>query len=274
MKLIIILVLLCISILELHTQNDTNLIIKGSNKYYFSVAGGLSDVFNQTKLPIIPGADDCGTFSDGEDYGYYAGIRFGYDILEKFLTAELGLIYENRPVSLQKTTSSYQILSPITNKYENFVRLHEYQGSLQYVDFEVAFKVQPLKDYPFQIKIAFGIGNPLGGTDFNNYEQIVSPSGVLFPDQTLRRMVAGGKIESAGTNMGAISGLSYDFHLKNNLVVSPEIQYRYGMNSVLSDAEWHTDIFRAGISIAYRFGQEVIKPVIKKVDTIIPEPKT
>lgn len=249
---------------------DSDSSVTNENKYYFSVAGGLSEVFNKTKLPIIPGADDCGTFSDGEDWGYYAGLRIGYELLEGLVTAELGLIYENRPIALQKTSSSYQVFSPITNKYEPFIRLHEYNGSLQYVDFEAALKFMPLQKYPFHLKLAFGIGNPLGGTDFTNYEQIVSPDGVLFPNNTLKRLVDGGRLESAGTNFASIVGLSYNFYLKNNLVISPEVQYRIGLNSVLSDAEWNTDILRLGIAVSYPFGKDTPKKEIKLPEIVPP----
>ncbi len=265
MKSIIFLILIPII---LSSQPDSSGINTSNKKYYFSVAGGLSYIFNNTSLPIIPGADDCGTFTNGDDLGYYAGVRFGYNLIDSLIITEIGLIYENRPVSLQKTTNSYQILSPITNSYEDFVRLHEYTGSLQYIDFEAAIKIQPFKNYKFAFKIAFGLGNPLGGTDFNNYEQIISPKGVLFPDETLRRIVGSGRIESAGTNFASILGISYNFMLKNNLIISPELQFRYGLNSVLSDSEWKTNIFRAGIAISYPFGKETPKQILKEPEVI------
>ena len=246
------------------------------NKHQAGVFIGPNLIFNKSKIPLIPGADDCGYFENGNALAFLGGIYYTYTYLPEFIFFDARLMYEKRPVDLSANSNGYQVLSPITNQYVPLVRLHEYKGTLEYLAFDIGVKYQPLNAYPAFVRLGFEAGNPIISSDYENTEQIISPDGVLFPDETLKHKVDGGALTNAGTALAISLGTSYSHKLKSGFIIEPALTYRKSINSVISDSEWNQDIVRLTISVGMDFVNEppkdrpIEEPVIE-IEPVQPE---
>ncbi len=227
---------------------------------------GVFQVWNKTSIPVFDNDAGCGTFSNGTRDSFYAGLNFGYNIIDDFLVADVRALYEERAVFLETTTACSEYLNKITNKYEPFVRLHTYDAKLQYVAFDFGAKIKPFyyvdgfSHLPIYFRLGFEAGQPLFSTNYVNTEEIVSPETALFPDDTKKHIVGQGAISDAGTAYGASFSLLADFRLRSGMIITPEISYRFGLNSIVSSSDWFADILRIGFGVSWEFGADKPEP--------------
>lgn len=233
--------------------------------------GGISHVSNKTSLPLIPNLDDCGSFFDGDEIAYHAGLNLLYDILPQFVSADLRLYYEKRPAKLEGVRRPFEVLNPISNQYEDLVIDHTYEGDLQYFAFDIGVKVKPLAEYGAYVRGGFDLGNAFFGKDVTSYEQIASPPGVFFPDTTLRHTLLEGQVENTQIAMGATLGVGYEFQLENGMFISPELSYRLPINSIKSDADWKQNIIRASVVVSWYLFNPSEREIEKETEEIIQE---
>ncbi|MDX9790468.1 MAG: OmpA family protein [Candidatus Kapabacteria bacterium] len=254
------------------------LVIEGSAREKVHQAGliiGPSLIFNTTSLPIIPGADDCGTFKNGSGLSYHIGGYYSYDYIPDLLKFEGQLFFENRPVDLLEQTRGYEVYNSLTGQYEPLVRSHTYTGNLGYISLDIGAKYKPFRDYPFEIRLGFEAGNPIVSTEYTNTEQIVSPHGILFPNERLTNLVGSGKIRATSSSYGASAAISYTHKLKSGMIISPRLIFRKALNSVISIDDWFQDIVRLSVSIGFDFGDKNELVPIEKIrsETEIPKDK-
>lgn len=228
--------------------------------------GGITYVQNQADIPLIPFLYDCGNFEDGDDIAFHIGVNCSYDFFNKFLVADIRAFYESRPASLQASRSPYEVLNPTTNQYENIVIDHEYEGQLQYLALDIGGKITPYHKLPFYYRLGFDIGSAIIGNEVLNYEQISSPEGVLFPDQTLRRINEDGQIPNTQMVFGISNSIGYQIEFDNGMIITPEIEYRFPLNSIRSDIDWNQQIIRAKLGVSWYIDKK------KKERAILPEP--
>jgi len=236
------------------------------------ITGGLNHIWNETRLPLIPGSKDCGYFSNGTDFGYYLGLDGEYEILSEQMNFILRFLYDNRPITLKENTSSYEVYDEQTNNYTPLIRGHNYDGYLDYLMIEGGISYKLPIDFPIELKLTADAGNPVFGTEFENSEEILKPESILFPEMKKKRTVESGKITNAGSSYGASFGIGTEFQLKNGFYIKPEFRFRYALNSVMSDYEWHTNILRFGVQISRKFDIGERQKILRTKVIILPDP--
>lgn len=260
-----------------HILSSQNNFDSTNNKFfYIGPVGGFNYVWNETQIPCIDG-ENCGKFRDGTDIGYFVGITGIYDIISGLLSIEGRVLYDVRPVSLTTTVDNFTILDPETDKYVPFVRDFSFEGNLNYLVLDLGIRVKPFDYLPISFKASFDAGNPVFGKNYSNIETIVSPNSISFPDAGKSRTIDEGELQDAGTALGVSGGLAADFYLNDNILISPEVTYRYGLNSVMSSTEWNTNILRIGASIVWKIDnkdsyEEPEEPFIEE-EVIVEEPE-
>jgi len=255
MKRILLLLLITILFLANTTiifgQNEPD----EKNRYAaFGILGGVNFIRNETSIPLILGSKDCGTFKSGESLGYYTGLSGSYPILNNLLFVEGRLIYDYRPGKFSARTSNYEVFNSSTMEYESLDIEHNYETSLTYLTFEVGLRIKPVETIPLNFRLSFDAGNPVFDSKYSNSQTIINPENALFPIGTKQRTIESGDLNSAGTSLGASIGLAYEFELNPGFIVSPEVSYRYGINSVSSDFEWKTILLRLGLHAYWTIG--------------------
>lgn len=93
----------------------------------------------------------------------------------------------------------------------------------------------------------------VGGT-FSQREEIVSPDGIRYENDTRERLLLDGDIplEKQG-NVSFLLGLRYDLPLnhKGDLILSPELLYWHGMSDLVSSRDLTMSGFRVGVSMSW-----------------------
>ncbi len=221
-----------------------------SQDIIYGVRGGYLHVMNSSSIPVISGADDCGSFSDGTSPGIYGGLTFDVPLVKQMFEVGVGLMYSQRPAQLRSSVSNgFEVLDPTKNVYVPLVREHVFTSSLGYVSIEASVRSQPLADVPVYIRAAFDAGNPIVDATYTQTDEIVSPDGVLFPDGTIRRTTGSGEFPGLGTAIGVTGGLGASLMLSQTLEVSPEVFYRLGIGSITSSARWEQSYIGGGLAL-------------------------
>lgn len=228
---------------------------------------GLNQVYNYSEIPLIPLADDCGFFRDGEDNSYHIGFNFAYKLNQNFRISARAL-YDKRPANLYQETTDFEVLNPTTNQYVPFVRGHDYSAELDFLTFDVGIIYQPLNNIPVYLRPSLDIGEAFFSSDIKNTETILSPDGVLYPDQTRQAIVEQGELIDATTSFGASLALGADFYLKNRVRLSPEISYRYGLTSIRSEHDWNQNVIRLSLVAAMDFGGDT-EPLPQRKEAVV-----
>lgn len=230
--------------------------------YSLGIRGGAAYVFTSGSIPVISGSTDCGAFTKGTAVGYYGGFEFGYQLLPNFLEVIAGVTYSNRPASLQyERVDNFEVLDPRTNEYVALTRNHEFTANLGFVAVEIGCRIQPLSTIPFALRLTADAGNPLVDASYVQTETIVSPSGVLFPSGTQQRVTGSGDFPGLGTSYGASGMLTYTLSLSKHVQLLPEVGYRYGFNSITSQAAWKQSWASAGLHLRYVITEAPPSPI-------------
>ena len=267
-------VVLIFTILSNNVYSQHNL---NENTTFMSagITGGIHLLNHNTSIPIIPGSNDCGFFQNGESIGYYFGISAGYSIINNFLVVDARLTYDYRPADLTATKSSFEVYMEDDGGY-NYRTLnlqYSYNTSLTYLNFDIGLKILPVKQIPLFFRASFDAGNPLFNTTYSSKIRITEPESALFPSGKKEQNISDGELNAAGTAMGISGTLGYEVQLQKNFFIAPEISYRYGLNSVVSNADWKTNIIRLGINAFWTIpiGEHTLK--IKEEPYVKPEVK-
>jgi outer membrane protein OmpA-like peptidoglycan-associated protein len=284
-KKIINIFLLLIVALPLYSQSEQKDSVPADLPYIIGIYGGGVYIWNQTELPVLPCEGDCGNYRDGSDLSYYAGIRIGYEIIKDFIFSDFRIYYESRPLALSAQTSPYEVLDPASNQYVPLVREHTIEGDLQYMSLDLGVAINPFKLFPqtahipIYFRISVDAGQALMGKYYDNYEEIISPNGITFPDGQKKHLVESGEMSDAQVVFGAIISIMADIKISDNIYFNPEISYRKGLNSVVTNNTWNTDMLRAGIGFRWALNAETFvdpEPEIEpepEVEELLPEPE-
>lgn len=236
---------------------------------------GVSYINNNTTLPLLKSADNCGFYQSGNALGYYTAVGYHYELVDDFIWIGGNLMLDFRNASLTEQVTGFQVFDPASQNYVGLLREFSFRSDLNYVLIEIGGKFKPMKELPLYFALYFDAGNALAGNNFTNHEAIISPAGIVYPDNSRKRLIDQGELSNVGTSLGLSLGASYEIALKNGLYVSPEFSWRYGINSIISDAEWNMNILRLGIGISMKFGgekyKELFSPDTIRKDTVIAE---
>lgn len=226
--------------------------------------GGYLSVMNSTAIPVLFGDGACGSFSDGVSSGVYASVSGDYALFGDALEIGGGLVYSKRPARLSTTTQDgFEVLDPVDLVYKPLVQEHVFESNLGYVSVEVSLRSRPLQDLPIYIRAAFDAGNPVISADYTQTEEITSPESILYSDGLRRRTTASGEFAGLGTSMGVSGGIGLVLALSDNVELSPEVFYRYGLGSISSSATWNQNMIGAGIQLRYRMIDSEEPPAVE-----------
>lgn len=232
---------------------------KARGEYFIGVISGYSRIWNSTSLPVLLGSEDCGVFTKGQSSGYFAGITFDYKLIPNFIEASGRLIFSSRPALLTTETSPYQVLNTQNNQYVPLVLQHVYTANLQYILLDIGAKIYPLEDIPFYSRIGFNVGNALVGKDYTQTEEILSPSGVLFPEGVRKHTLFNGSVPGISTAYSGIIGIGANLEMQPNIFIYPEISFQFGIGSIVSTSDWNVNLLNIGVGVRYEFGEEKVK---------------
>ncbi len=240
--------------------------------FYFGVTGGGSFVQNETSIPLIPGADDCGNYGSGSELKPFGGITFGYQLLPELLTLDARVLYDPRPASLSEVRKNdFEVYDPASESYVPLERKFEYSAQLDYLVLDIGAIIKPLDFIPIGFRAGFDAGNPIITSEFENIEMIQSPDGVLYPNDSKTTVIDQGEFQNSGTALGVSGALQGIINLNEGMSLFPELSYRYGLNSPVSGLDWNVANIRGSLTLAWHFGGP--KDELPPRDTIIPEPE-
>ncbi|MFC2130773.1 OmpA family protein [Bacteroidota bacterium] len=251
---------------------------KIDSSLYFGFIGGITRIQNETALPVMPECSDCGRFTNGTDYGFLAGIDGSYKIIDNFLFASSRIFFTRRPITLSTLTSNFEVYDEIKQEYVPLNREFTYEGALDYLVIDIGIKVKPLPQIPVFLRFSVDAGNALFGSNYEIYDHIETPEWATFPDNSRRRLHSSGKVDKASTSTGASIALQAEFPMDLGFVLTPELSYRYGLNSVVAGNDWHTEILSLSLGISWCIDgilktQHEPEPEPELFDTIVAEPE-
>lgn len=227
------------------------------------IKGGYLHVNNLSSMPVILGSTDCGVFENGTSAGFFGGVTIDYAVAGDALELSGAILFAQRPAQLTaRRTDDYMVLDPRNSRYVYLQREHVFTSTPGYISFELGVRSRPLSAVPIYLRSCVDAGNPLVDATYTQTEEIVAPSGVLFPDGTKRRTTGSGEFPGFGTSIGVYGGLGAVLALSDQVELCPEVGYRYGLNSLSSRTEWRQSWIAAGIQVRVQLGgqEEIIVP--------------
>ncbi len=242
------------------------------NNMYIGLFSGSNYLFNATDKSYIKSDLNCGEFDSGTAQGIHAGIKLGYIVSKDFISLEGRLFYDTRPFNMVGGSDCFEVLDPVSNKYVPFKRSHYFDGTLDYLSFDLGLSVQPISSLPISLRLSFDIGNPIVKNDFTVKEAVKSPKSVSFSNGSQSRINESGEFNDVTSSMGLNAGIGYTHMFNKDLGANLELSYRYAVNSALSDNLLKSDILRLSLVLSYYFGREKPEPV-KVIPVVEPEPE-
>lgn len=245
---------------------------------YVGGIGGYSLMNNNATFLIFTNLPDCGAFNSGTAQDFFGGITVEYPFLE-YLDISGRVLYARRPASL---TSQYdcglRAFDPQLQKDVPYLREHVFTANLQYITLDIGARFMPFRFFdmniPLYLRASVEAGNPIIGNDYSQTEEIIQPGSLLFPDGTKKHTIASGELNGAGTSYSASGAIGFDVRVGKKLFISPEVGYRYGLNSVVKDLEWKTTAYYGAINIRYALAEEIPPPPeLPPPPPLVPEPQ-
>ncbi len=210
-------------------------------------------IWNESTIPYFPNNSLCGSYGNGEDISWFAGLIGGYEIMPKFLFIEGRLSYDYRPASLSGESQCSEVLDPEKDEYVPFIREHNFDAQIAVFALALNAKLKPLSSLPLYFRAGIDIAEPFFSSEFTNTEKIKSPLSVRYENGTFQQTVGEGEIQSQ-TNLGLLAGAEWKVRLNENISLLPGVEYRYGLNSVMKESDWKNSLLRFTVSLAYNPG--------------------
>jgi outer membrane protein OmpA-like peptidoglycan-associated protein len=243
---------------EMNPIKDSMIIIKSTiqdkSSFRYGVLGGISSIKNTSSLSIVPGTTDCGYLTGGNAQGIFGGIHLDYFVLDDYISLSGRLLYATRPATLTAVTANYLVLNQDL-QYSPLTIEHNFTAEYIIADFGLNF--QPFQNFPVYCRTSFDIGDSQIKNSYLQYEKILSPINVLFPNNTKIRVTGSGSLETA-LSYGVNLALGAYIEFQPSLYINPEIHFRKGLNSILqNDQSWTISSIDASIGIMYRYHSSV-----------------
>lgn len=253
----------------------------------FGILGGVNAIKSNAYIPLFPNNDDCGAFTSGIGNGIFAGINFGIEFYNSNIIADLRIVNETRPAALEETSSCFEVLSPLDDKYYPLLRDHSYTVDFSYLAVDLGIKLRLFKltseltgiellgKIPIYIRIGFESGEALFSKTYLNKEEITSPEGVSFPNtNSTSNIVEEGDYDETISSESINFSLGAEFQIFKNVWLGPEFTYRYELAQSIEKFDWDMQILRFGVNLSVDLNKKdkIDLPTEEKNDTIIPEP--
>jgi outer membrane protein OmpA-like peptidoglycan-associated protein len=245
---------------ELNLRKDSIIIttrtIQDKSSFRYGILGGISSIQNTSSLSIVPGATDCGYLTGGNAQGTFGGIHADYFVLDDYISLSGRILYASRPATLTAETSNYLVLNQDL-QYSPLTIEHNFTTELEYIIADLGINFQPFQNFPVYCRTSFDIGDSQIKNSYLQYEKILSPINVLFPNNTKIRVTGTGSLETA-LSYGVNIAVGAYIEFQPSLYINPEIHVRKGLNSILqNDQSWTISSVDASIGIMYRYHSSV-----------------
>lgn len=251
-----LLLILLTPILLLSSENDKPLRL--------GVLLGGNYIQNKTMLPIVNGDTCCGEFNDGTASGFYTGLSLNYEFLPKFISADVRFLFDSRPADLTVNTNDYEAFNSLKQEFEKATVKNDIEAILNYFVFDLGFKIRPISTIPLAVRVGYDFSDASITKKYTQTRQIISPSGVQINGETIET-VSEGDFSNLSVSQGLSGSLICDFDLTESIMLSPELSYRYPINSSMDNIDWFTTLFRAGATISVRLNAPTKEVVIEKI---------
>ncbi len=262
-----LLLILLFPFLLLSSENDKPL------RLVFLMGGNL--IQNETLLPVINGDTCCGEFSDGTASGFYTGLSLNYEFLPQFISADVRFLFDSRPANLTVNTKKYEHYIESKDDYFDVLIKNDIEATLNYFVLDLGFKIRPVSSLPIAIRVGYDFSDASITKKYTQTRQIIEPTGIQLNGESIET-VSEGDFDNLTLSQGLSGSLIGDIDLTESIVISPELSYRYPINSSMDDIDWFTTLFRAGATISVRLNtptkEEIKENVIDTVATIVEVP--
>lgn len=228
---------------------------------------------NKTMLPIVNGDTCCGEFNDGTASGFYTGLSLNYEFLPKFISVDVRFLFDSRPANLTVNTKDYEVFNSLKQEYEKATVQNDIESVLNYFVFDLGFKIRPISTIPIAVRVGYDFSDATITKKYTQTRQIIEPSGVQINGVT-RETVSEGDFNNLTVSQGLSGSLIGDIDLTESIMLSPELSYRYPINSSMDNVDWFTTLIRAGATISVRLNtptKEVVKEMQADTVTTIEE---
>ncbi len=217
--------------------------------------GGFGYNMHETNASIFSGGGDCGAFSDGTGSGPVFGLFGEFPLLDGMLDLTTALNFAQRGGAFGEAfTAGLPVLDPNSNQYVPLERRHDYTADLGLLLVDFGVRVSPIKNIPIYLRAAGSAGFPLTEASYHQTEQILSPSGVRYPEtRTTERDVAQGPIRDVQTLVAATGALGYSLPIGPRLSIAPEVSFYYPFTDVTLAYRWRISSAQVGVAVRYGF---------------------
>lgn len=229
---------------------------------------------NETKLPIVNGDTCCGEFNNGTATSFFTGLSLNYEILPKFISADFRFLFDSRPANLTVNTNDYEVFNSLKQEYEKATIQNDLDATLNYFVFDLGFKVRPISTLPVAMRFGYDFSDASITKKYTQTRHIIEPSGVQINGESIET-VSEGDFNKLSVSQGLSASLIGDIDLTETITLSPELSYRYPINSSMEDFDWFTTLFRVGATISVRLNppnkeivKEIKKDTIKQIDEV------
>jgi len=225
--------------------------------FRLGVYGGFARNFHETEATIFSSGGDCGAFSDGAGNGFAAGVFGEFPLLDQWFDLTAGLTFARRGGAFGEAyTAGLPVLDPNTNQYVPLERRHNYTANLDFLLVDFGVRVTPVPEIPFYLKVGGSAGFPITQATYRQTEEILSPSGVLYPEtNTVEREVGNGPIRDVQTLVTAAGALGYTLPIGPRLSIAPEVSYYYPFTDITLANRWRISTAQIGVALRYDFGR-------------------
>lgn len=220
------------------------------NQFYLGPVFYYNSIFNKSEIPLYPYSSACGIYENGNSNSLSFGLNAGYILIPNLLNLDTKILYDTRPIGLEKLNNTGLEVF-VDNEYQDLVLRHDYEATLKYLMLDIGAKVYPVENLPLGFRLGFDLSTEMFGNSYTNTESIDSPSGILFPDETLRREVEAGELEINSTNYGINISIFGEYDQDTNFIIVPEVSYRHQLNSNLRSVDWYSNALRIGVSAVW-----------------------
>jgi outer membrane protein OmpA-like peptidoglycan-associated protein/opacity protein-like surface antigen len=264
--------------------SNTSLLIADSvfveNKKLFAIGLQANGLYNQynANFSNFQGTFDCGKFNNGYGLGYSFAIYIEKEIYNNVIIG-FDACYVNR-------SGIFSVVSNLPIRDIDFTDLNQIkidnnlEINLKYLDLMPYIKYNIINKNEFlnlNIGLGFGIGLPVIA-EFEQKEEIVSPDYVNFISTgTKERKIANDKIKSINSlHYGLQLKLENLIELSNQLHLTQQLSFNYGLNNITNDVDWKISSFAVGLGIRYSIEENIYHNIpVELQDTIITvEPDT
>jgi outer membrane protein OmpA-like peptidoglycan-associated protein len=226
-----------------------------------------SHSLNFKGLPEVPSC--CPQYSGGNGIGFSLGGVYDFSI-GSFLRVDIRGAFSTigGTFKANETKLVFDGKNSVDGLFE-----HTIESNIHKIDMTPSLQISIYKGLKIHTGLSAGW---IIGTTYDQQERLVTPTDLLFENDSRTRLRSSGSISTINTfQVGAIAQLSYDLPLNANasLVAAPEVSYTIGLSNILRDSPWKVNSLNIGMVLKYAWYKypERIEPTIDKIP-MLPKP--